>query len=1052
MNYIERFGAQLRLGSVFAGVLVAACFASAQTAVTGVIEGRVLNTTSGRYVDNARVTVDGTKLETITDSFGQYRLLDVPAGVARVKVNYVGLLTADATVTVRAGQSATQDFNLSRTAKSGGDEPTTLDPFVVSSTRDLNNTAIAVNEQRSAANVKTVIATELVGDLATDNVAEIMKYLPGVTLDSVSEASGVNVRGFSANFTTITSNGGLISTASPDLGRTVSADLSANSISRIEVTKVPTPEMPASALGGSVNFVGKSAFESARPVFKYRVNLSATSDEPNIFQKTPGPRDERTYKGLPSFDFTYLLPLTKNFGLSINGVTSNQYSGMKHELSPTWRYTGPAPAAAAPNVATIANPYYQAMSYGPQSRTIWRDAFGVQADWRPAKDQVISASVQLNIGSNLQDALLQVPTVGSSESSATAGGQFLAFGPTFTYGATGRGADNQQKYTYDQSNSIEMLNLTHRYNGRLWRIDSGLSGTLAKSWWRDLSRGHFFNVRTTLVGISRVLFDQIDKPSLANKITTLDAAGNPIDWTKLSNYRIGSVETAPRDGRNTLNQARLNVRRELDFLPFAANVKVGGTFSKDNRDGLRTLNSYTYVGPDHLANTTDDSAGAFIDAKSYVPKWRFVQAQEFASSYKLARLFKDHPDYFTQSESTKVTNEVNRITRSFDLSERITTAYVQGEARVWENRLRVLTGVRFEKTDDQGDGPLLDPNGVFQRDASGKLIRVNNAFVRKPEAGAAGTLQELPFLRKERGAHSSKSYDGYYPSLHLTFNAAENFLVRAAYAETFGRPDLSAILPNTTVGTEAIAPAPGSPPGNISVSNPGLKPYSAKNYDLSLEYYFPKGGLASVGAFRKNLKHFFGTLNTVATPPLLDQFGIDQAYVGWTLQSQINVGAAKVTGIEANFNSPPLSVIPVAGKYLTIFTNYTKIRLEGSNETDFSGFIPESASFGLTYSRRPVLVVARWNYRGLERRGLTGSSLPGGFNYLMPFPSVDLSAEYQLTRHVTLFASSRNVFNAPRLYQRWVDGPSGRVNPAYSLYYRDSPIGVQSALGIKGTF
>jgi TonB-dependent receptor len=916
----------------------------------------------------------------------------------------------------------------------------------VAANRDLNNTAIAINEQRSAANVKTVISTELVGDLVTDNVAEVMKYLPGVTLDSVAEASGINVRGFSAAFTTITTDGALISTASPDPGRTVSAGtLSATSISRVEVTKVPTPEMPASSLGGTVNFVGKSAFESARPVFKYRGYVSIHSDEPNIFQKTPGPRDEYTYKGLPSLDFSYVVPVSKNFGFSINGVTSNQYSGIKHELSSTWRYTGPAPTAVAPNVATPERPYFQSFSYGPQSRTIWRDALGGQIDWRPAKDHVISAGVQWNISSNLQDALLQVPNVGSSESSATTGGVPLTFGPTFTYGATGRGVDNQQKFTYDQSNSLSTANVTHRYRGRIWEIDSGLSASLAKSWWRDLSRGHFFNVRTSLNNVSRVLFDDIDKPSLPRRVRTLDAAGNEIDWSKLSNYRIGVVETAPRDGRNTLNQARLNVKRSLDFLPFESSLKVGGSVSQDDRDMVRTLNSYTFVGPDGLANTADDSAGAYIDAKSYVEKWRFVSGQEFASSYKVAELFKSNPNYFTQTAAQQVANEVNRITRSYDLSERITTAYVQGEARLFQNRLRVVTGVRLEKTDDEGHGPLFDPNAVFQRDAQGKLIRVNNAFVRKPEAGAVGSMQELRLIRKERGAAAERSYHGYYPSLHLTFNATENFLIRASYAETFGRADLPTILPNTTFGTEVLQPAPGSPPGTISVTNAGIKPYSAKNYDVSLEYYFGKGGVASLGVFRKDLKNFFGRLNTIATPELLNQFGIEDVYVGWTLQSTINVGTSKVNGVEANYTQP-LTFVPYVGKYLSTFANMTKIKLDGPNETDFSGFIPESASVGLTYSRNPIVFVARWNYRGRERRGVS-TVVPNGFDYLLPFPSVDLSLEYQFSKRITLFVNSRNALNAAREYER-----HGDVTPLYARYYRSSPVGVQNAIGIKGTF
>src|SRR5215212_702415 len=58
----------------------------------GVIEGRVLNTRNGEYLEKARVTVEGTRLETFTDSSGQYRLTGIPAGAARVRVFYTGLV------------------------------------------------------------------------------------------------------------------------------------------------------------------------------------------------------------------------------------------------------------------------------------------------------------------------------------------------------------------------------------------------------------------------------------------------------------------------------------------------------------------------------------------------------------------------------------------------------------------------------------------------------------------------------------------------------------------------------------------------------------------------------------------------------------------------------------------------------------------------------------------------------------------------------------------------------------------------------------------------
>ena len=101
----------------------------------------------------------------------------------------------------------------------------------------------------------------------------------------------------------------------------------------------------------------------------------------------------------------------------------------------------------------------------------------------------------------------------------------------------------------------------------------------------------------------------------------------------------------------------------------------------------------------------------------------------------------------------------------------------------------------------------------------------------------------------------------------------------------------------------------------------------------------------------------------------------------------------------------------------------------------------------MNYSRKPIVATVRWNYRGADRRGLTGSALPGGFNYIKPFPSVDISLEYQLTRRVSLFGSSRNVFGAPRHYERFTS-----ETPYYSRIYRNSPVGVQNAIGVKGTF
>ena len=44
------------------------------------IEGRVSNARTGEYLENARITVEGTTLEAFTDRSGAYRLINVPPG------------------------------------------------------------------------------------------------------------------------------------------------------------------------------------------------------------------------------------------------------------------------------------------------------------------------------------------------------------------------------------------------------------------------------------------------------------------------------------------------------------------------------------------------------------------------------------------------------------------------------------------------------------------------------------------------------------------------------------------------------------------------------------------------------------------------------------------------------------------------------------------------------------------------------------------------------------------------------------------------------------
>ena len=51
---------------------------------TGSAEGRVIRASDGRYLANARVSVQGSDQRVLTDSAGEYRLAGLPVGEVRL--------------------------------------------------------------------------------------------------------------------------------------------------------------------------------------------------------------------------------------------------------------------------------------------------------------------------------------------------------------------------------------------------------------------------------------------------------------------------------------------------------------------------------------------------------------------------------------------------------------------------------------------------------------------------------------------------------------------------------------------------------------------------------------------------------------------------------------------------------------------------------------------------------------------------------------------------------------------------------------------------------
>jgi TonB-dependent receptor len=591
-------------------------------------------------------------------------------------------------------------------------------------------------------------------------------------------------------------------------------------------------------------------------------------------------------------------------------------------------------------------------------------------------------------------------------------------------------------------------NMRYRFENSNWKIDSGASFSTSKTWSRFHERGTFNSMNITLLNPAgvRVFFDDI-RPERPGSIRLFDAANRELNINDPGIYRLNTATSgAYRDIRNDLIVGDLAVKRKLNVLGVPTGVQVGGLQKVDIRDNRRMTRTFTYNPPNPSDPTpTPFVAQVYSHRKNY---WDFDDVP-WTSTNRAVEAWKQNPNLFTQTLAQQVAQEIDRINNSQWFHENTTALYGQIDGRLFHNRLLILTGVRYEKTHDKAAGPLSEPANVWQRTATGAFVRdAQGKQVRKPEAGAVGSLEEVRITRTERGSNINRSYDGYYPSLHVTFNATERLLIRAAYAKTYGRPDLNNSIPTWTITENDLGenPDPRAVRGTLAFTNPALKPWTADNYDFSAEYYTDQGGMISAGVFRKNIKDFFATRTTLATVADLEAFDLSPDFVGWNLNTTINAGDARVDGWECNLRQA-LSILGGWGRYFSVFFNATKLKLYGDQRASFQRFLPESMNYGVTFAKKPVTLMLKWNGRGEQRMTAQPIMGPNAFDYFEKRTTMDLTADYQINRRLTLFVNGRNVFNNHFVVLRYQAD-----TPEYAKRSSSREYGVQWSFGVKGTF
>ncbi|AWI08359.1 hypothetical protein CKA38_02985 [Ereboglobus luteus] len=605
---------------------------------------------------------------------------------------------------------------------------------------------------------------------------------------------------------------------------------------------------------------------------------------------------------------------------------------------------------------------------------------------------------------------------------------------------------------YYEGTDTTHLTLRYKHTGPKWRVDAqGVYSSAVRkrdSRVRGYAASYIAELRDlNMTGYGMNTTDSI-LPTSYEAIYHPDQT--PIDPYDGETYRLTGLreEYARYETKNM--EGRIDAERIFNrFLSF----KTGAAFTRQDRDNQRMMPQYNFNGDAALASATGMQAQSvslydFVDDSIDIKmNGRSVR---WLNPVKVYDLFKQRPEFFELNSSSEYYQM--KANNSKRMVEDITAGYLRFDLRLFGNRLHTVFGARYERTRVEGWAGLEDQTAVYQYDENGNRIP-------KPGGGflmvTDDPSQQTRYIYKERGFNDEKSYDGIYPSVNMNFSITPNFVARAAYARTIGRPNVNDIVAGFRIPDSAgIASSV-----TISVANPGLEPWTADSFHLSLDSYYIKGGFGSIGVYKKKISKFIGNYRFLADEAILRAYGVPEAEAknlaegegAIFLSRKENIGNAELTGFEMSYRQD-LFFLPAWLRKVQLWVNYTHIAIDGEKADEFTGFTPDSLSAGINYIRPRFSLRIACAYQGETKAWIEKSSTnenvpPYAANYQAAYTRWSVTAEYSFSRALTIFANCSDVFGKDLIiYRRASD------TPAYAQKYTRRSNPAYITIGVKGTF
>lgn len=947
-------------------------------AQTGTLSGVV---TDGKEpLVGAHVQLPGTTSGTVTDDKGGFTLSGLNAGKQPVVVSYLGFKTDTIQVNIVAGKTTTLN-NITLVAADK-----TMREVEVKGSIKRGSDQKAINLTKNSSRVVTVVSSETIGKLPDKNAAETVKRVAGAAVqNNKGEGAYISLRGTPLDWTATLINGDRLPVADEEnTSRIFEFEvLPSDLVDYVEVNRTVTPDIEGDNIGGSINFLTKSAVEERTFKVNAAVGASILSQKPsgNVnFLWGDISKNKKfsyvingSYFGRYYASQSFKLAYGSNYNQGINRFELKDYDGDRHTAGGnfSWQYTASSKLRFGMKLMAgtmIDNKWQRKTMYVYDS-----------GDGKGVRLQSIHGKLMRILGGG--EAFVEA----KPHEKVTINFRLASYHNQFTYGNVPyKNADPRNGYfteefgirsvfVYKDVDTIDLYG--NAYTGAPGQIPFP-----TKLLDIDNPTGRGDNYRN--------IQPQITTPVVADSFE-FKRAFSELNTTRETDPIVPQLDITYNVTSNIKLMAGAKFRwkkgeRLISFHEWLLNIYDQQSSEPIYMTSLQTQAFNERGG--YLQEYGSPYKGTFMP---FITK---EQNQNFLSQYgyRLRERYMDekHPEYSQWVGS------------NYRYREYTTAGYLMGDFK-FANKFNIVTGIRFENTDMHVESDTLSTKYAIDT--------------------ALGVI----YYPAEKRITDIK-YLAILPALNFTWAINTRMNLRAAVSRTYHRQNFAEVKPGFAVVRYTEF--------EFTFGNPNLKPAYSYNFDLMYEYYWGNKGMFSVGTYFKYITdHIFNTTQADFDPR-----------TGIVFKAPANAGKSWVYGVEANVQRQ-FDFIPSWGSGFGINANITyslsRMQVPGRSASQaMAEQTPLLYNIALFYEKYGVNARIALNYTGAYLKELNLASVKGvgllhkdssfdtyqGENY-----SLDFQLAYTFKKHFTVFMEANNLLDWPFYEYR-----GSKDRPLRVEYYR----------------